>query len=160
VHPVKKGFTQKAGYPINNMAKSGPIIIVEDDHDDQEIIQEIIRETGVKNEIIFFDRSEAAFRYLKTTPKQPFIILSDVNLPRQNGVEFKRQIDEDPLLRAKSIPFIFFSTSVEKSAVDTAYRELTVQGFFKKENSYAALKDVIHVILQYWKICRHPNSAE
>jgi len=140
------------------MAQSGPIIIVEDDQDDQEIIQEIIRDHGVQNEILFFDRSAPAFQYLKTTTQQPFIILSDVNLPKQTGVEFKRQIDEDPQLRAKSIPFIFFSTSVEKNAVDTAYKELTVQGFFKKENSYGALKEVISVILQYWKICRHPNS--
>lgn len=140
------------------MALSGPIVIVEDDHDDQEIIQEALLELGVTNKMIFFDQCNKAFLYLKKTEDPIFIILSDVNLPAQNGVEFKRQIDSDPQLRAKSIPFVFFSTSVDKKAVDTAYKEMTVQGFFKKQESYKDLKQVLQVIMEYWKLCYHPNS--
>ena len=140
------------------MAKIGPIIIVEDDLDDQEMIQEVMQELGIKNELIFFDRSSKAFDFLKSTSQQPFLILSDVNLPIQNGIEFKRQIDEDTQLRQKSIPFVFYSTAVDKTSVDTAYKELTVQGFFKKKNKYEELKDDLQLIVSYWKICKHPNS--
>ena len=96
------------------MSKLGPIVIVEDDLDDQEMIQEAMEEVGIKNELVFFDRSLKAFEFLKSTTQQPFLILSDVNLPAQNGIEFKRQIDEDRQLREKSIPFVFYSTAVEK----------------------------------------------
>src|SRR5688500_5233533 len=140
------------------MSQSGPIVIVEDDQDDQEIIQEAIREIGITNKMIFFDQCNKVFRYLKTTDDPIFLILSDVNLPAQNGVEFKRQIDSDPQLRAKSIPFVFFSTSVDKKAVDTAYKEMTVQRYFKKQESYKELKQVLQVIMDYWKLCYHPNS--
>jgi|SRR5215203_2598268 len=140
------------------MAKSGPIVIVEDDQDDREMLQEAFKDLKVNNRLIFFDRCSKAFTYLKETRDQPFIILSDINIPEKNGIEFKRQIDEDPQLRAKSIPFAFFSTSADNQSVDTAYKEFTVQGFFQKTNRYEELKTVLKLIIDYWKVCKHPNS--
>ena len=141
------------------MSKLGPIVIVEDDLDDQEMIQEAMEEVGIKNDLVFFDRSLKAFEFLKSTTQQPFLILSDVNLPAQNGIEFKRQIDEDRQLREKSIPFVFYSTAVDKNSVNTAYQELTVQGFFKKKNKYEELKKDLKLIVDYWTTCKHPNSG-
>lgn len=141
------------------MSKRGPIVIVEDDPDDQEIMQEAVPQAGASNKLVFFDRCTNAFDYLKTTPDQPFVILCDVNLPVMSGVEFKRMIDEDEQLRARSIPFIFFSTSADRKAVDVAYKELTVQGFFKKNEQFEDLVGDLKVIFDYWKICKHPNSG-
>jgi CheY-like chemotaxis protein len=140
------------------MAKNGPIVIVEDDHEDQEILETALREIGTTNALIFFTNGPEAFMYLKSTRDQPLLILSDINLPRQNGIEFKKQIDEDPILRSKSIPFIFFSTSVDKTAVNQAFKKMTVQGFFQKSNSFQELTEVLNVIITYWKMCHHPNS--
>jgi CheY-like chemotaxis protein len=141
------------------MSKVGPIVIVEDDKDDQEIIEEVITELRVENKIILFDNCIDTFAYLKTTKDQPFIIFCDVNLPQQSGIDFKRQIDEDDYLRKKSIPFIFYSTSVAQYAVNEAYTKMTVQGFFQKPNSYEEIRQLIKVILDYWKNCKHPNAA-
>jgi CheY-like chemotaxis protein len=139
------------------MSRAGPILIIEDDQDDQEILQEAFTELGVRNKLLFFDKTKHAFDFLKTTSEKPFLILSDVNLPQQTGVEFKREVDSDPQLRKKSIPFVFFSTSIEKHAVDTAYKELTIQGFFQKSNNYQELKNVLSLIVEYWKVCQHPT---
>jgi CheY-like chemotaxis protein len=139
------------------MSRAGPILIIEDDKDDQEILQEAFTELDVRNKLIFFDTTKQAFDFLKTTSEKPFLILSDVNLPQQTGVEFKREVDRDPQLRKKSIPFVFFSTSIEKHAVDTAYKELTIQGFFQKSNNYQELKNVLSLIVEYWKVCQHPT---
>ena len=140
------------------MPKGGPIVIIEDDMDDQESLKEAIKDAQVFNQLIFFDNGPDAFEYLKTTTQQPFLILSDVNLPKQNGIEFKAQIDADPELRNKSIPFIFYTTYVSQYAVKEAYKNLTVQGFFQKNDTYQEFKDVIKLILDYWKVCKHPNS--
>jgi response regulator RpfG family c-di-GMP phosphodiesterase len=140
------------------MSSVGPIILVDDDQEDEELLREALREIGIKNTLIHFDNCLTAFDYLKTTQAAPLIIISDINLPKKNGIEFKRQIDEDPYLRAKSIPFIFFSTSTDKPSVDTAYKELTVQGFFSKPISFEELKRIIKIIMDYWKECKHPNA--
>ena len=140
------------------MSVKGPVVIVEDDEDDITILTEIFKDLKIENKVIYFSMPDEAFNYLKTTSDQPFIILSDVNLPGGNGIEFKRNIDNDNYLRRKSIPFIFYSTSVDKNSVEEAYTKMTVQGFFKKASSYEEMKKDIQVIINYWKKCRHPNT--
>ena len=136
----------------------GPIIIVEDDKDDRDIIEEVLEELNIPNEIVWFKRCVDAFDYLKTHTNQPFLIFCDINLPGLSGLEFKRQIDADKELRKKSIPFVFLSTSTNKKYVDEAYMEMTVQGYFQKANSYVEIKNTVKAILEYWKICKHPNA--
>jgi two-component SAPR family response regulator len=138
--------------------KSGPIIVIEDDVDDKDIFNEIILELSIENEIIWFSNTIDAWNYLKTTTQQPFIIFSDVNLPRQNGIDFKKQVDGDKELREKSIPFVFYSTAVDPRAVKQAYTEMAVQGFFRKATDYEQMKEDIKLILDYWRACKHPNS--
>ncbi|MEO6668315.1 MAG: response regulator [Ferruginibacter sp.] len=142
------------------MPKDGPIIIIEDDMDDQFTLEEALKEANVSNELFFFDNGPDAFEFLKTSTRQPFIILCDVNLPRQNGIEFKRELDNDPEMRAMSIPFIFYTTFVSQYAVNEAYKNMTVQGFFQKNNTHKELKDVVRIIIDYWRICRQPQSLE
>jgi response regulator RpfG family c-di-GMP phosphodiesterase len=111
----------------------------------------------LKNKLVWFNNCKDAYGYLKSTSEQPFLIFSDVNLPGLTGFDFKKQIDEDIELRKKSIPFLFYTTGVNQDTVNKAYTEMTVQGFFKKENTYEAIKKDIKVILDYWENCRHPN---
>lgn len=139
--------------------KSGPIILIDDDEDDKEIFETVIKDIDAPNQLIWFERSTKAFTYLKETTEQPFIIICDINLPVQNGLEFKQQIDGDPELRQKSIPFVFYSTSVQKETVTQVYETLTVQGFFKKKDNYDEIKQQMRLIFDYWKTCRHPNSG-
>jgi CheY-like chemotaxis protein len=138
--------------------KSGPIILIEDDPDDKDVFQDILKDLKVSNPLIWFRNCDDAFAYLKTTSEQPFMIFCDVNLPGTNGIDCKRQIDEDKELRRKSIPFIFCSTSVDQKTVNEAYTKMTVQGYFQKKNTYAELKEMIKLIVAYWEDCKHPNT--
>jgi CheY-like chemotaxis protein len=140
------------------MSQQSPIVVVENDKDDQEIFQDAIKDLGITNPVIFFERSAHAYQYLLDTKDRPLIILSDINLPGESGVAFKRRIDADPYLREKSIPFIFFSTFIDKRAVEIAYKELTIQGFFRKSGQYAEYKNVVRMMVEYWKVCQHPNT--
>jgi len=140
------------------MAKSGPVIVLEDDADDKSIFEEILQDLEITNKLIWFTKTAVTLEYLKTTSEQPFIIFSDINLPVQNGIDFKKELDNDEQLRKKSIPFVFYSTSVDQKTVNDAYTKMTVQGFFKKGNSYDEMKTDIKVIFDYWKTCKHPNT--
>ena len=140
------------------MSKTGPIILVEDDFDDEEIFREALSEIGVENELICFSTTFQAFEYLKKTTEQPFLIFCDVNLPKQSGLEFKRQLDNDPALKQKSIPFLFNSTSVDKRTVTEAYTHLTIQGYFRKQSNYPDVISSLKAIIDYWRCCEHPNN--
>lgn len=139
--------------------KNGPILLVEDDVDDQEIIIDALQTLGVQNEVKTFDNGQKALDFLKIMDKQPFLIISDLNLPVMNGLQLKFEIQNDEYLRTKSIPFIFLSTSGDKKAVEEAFH-LQVQGFFVKEISYEGINKQLKGIIDYWKSCRHPNFKE
>ena len=140
------------------MRQHGPIILIDDDLDDQEIMQEVLRGLNIHNPLLFFKNGKDAETYLRTTPHLPFLILCDINIPEVNGLEFKKQIDADEELRNKSIPFVFFSTSTSQNDIQEAYTQMTVQGFFKKEHSLTELKKTLTAIMEYWRLCKHPNS--
>jgi CheY-like chemotaxis protein len=139
------------------MSKTGPILIIEDDQEDKEILEDVIRDLNVNNRIVWLENTKQAYDYLSAANEAMFIIFCDINLPGKNGLELKQKIDEHPELRKKSIPFIFYSTSANQDDVNDAYSKMTIQGFFQKGNDYSEMKKVIKLILDYWTLCKHPN---
>jgi CheY-like chemotaxis protein len=140
------------------MTKSGPIVIIEDDLDDQEILGEIFKRLNYSNKIIFFIDGEDAFAYISEPDVAPFLILSDINMPRLSGLELRERIQANEDLRMKCIPFIFFTTTANKKSVLEAYYK-SVQGFFQKPNTLEELENKIKIIIEYWKECIAPNRV-
>ena len=138
------------------MNKTGPIIIIEDDVDDQDILTDVFKELKYVNELIFFGDSVKALEYLTETDIEPFLVLSDINMPRLNGLELREKVINNEDLRLKSIPYLFFSTSAEQRHVIDAYSR-SIQGFFIKPTSYDKLKAVITKIVEYWQECESPK---
>jgi len=138
------------------MNKRGPIIIIEDDIDDQEILNNIFKELNYDYKLIFFSDSIQALDYLTSTDIEPFLVLSDINMPKLNGMELREKIHNNEDLRMKSIPYLFFSTSAEQQHVIDAYSR-SIQGFFVKPDNYNKLKSTIVKIVEYWQECVSPN---
>ncbi|WP_426485222.1 response regulator [Flavobacterium sp. 2] len=141
------------------MNKSGPIIIIEDDADDQEFLSEAFKDLQYPNELIFFSDGEQALEYLTATTIEPFIIFSDINMPRLNGIELRAKVHENEDLRMKSIPYLFFSTVAEQQHVIDAYSK-SVQGFFVKPSDFKLMKKMIQNIVEYWYSCVSPNYVK
>jgi CheY-like chemotaxis protein len=74
-----------------------------------------------------------------------------------DGLELRKEINENEFLRKKSIPFIFLTTTSNRTVIEQAY-EMMVQGYFVKPNSIQEIKETIKMIIDYWKVCRHPNT--
>ena len=141
------------------MNKSGPIIIIEDDPDDQELFQEIFKKLNYVNDVIFFFEGEKALEYLNETSTPPFLILSDINMPKLSGFELKKKIHTDAALQIKCIPYLFFTTSASKKSVMEAY-SMSSQGFFIKDHSMQELEKTISIMIAYWQRCCSPNQFQ
>jgi CheY-like chemotaxis protein len=140
------------------MPTSGPIIIVEDDLDDQDLLREAFEDLGIPNVLRFFDNCIKTLDYLLTTIERPFLIISDINLPAMTGLELKEKINNTDTLRRKGIPFIFLSTALDNALIAKAYNVL-VQGYFVKPLKIDDLKTMLKMIVDYWKVCKQPVAV-
>jgi CheY-like chemotaxis protein len=134
---------------------NSPVFIVDDDHDDREFLEQAWKELGYTNSLKFFDNGEEVLNYLKSNPTVPFLILCDVNLPKMDGFELKKLIEES-FVRQKSIPFVFWSNFAAKAQIQKAY-DLSANGFFIKETKFEDIKKSLVEIYQYWQKSKAPE---
>ena len=139
------------------MNKNGPVIVIEDDEDDQAFLKAVFKKLNYPNEVLFFGDSEEALAFLNNPTAMPFLILSDINMPKLNGFELREKLKTDADLNIKCIPYLFFSTALNQKAVIDAY-SLSVQGFFIKQTEISELEKIISIIMEYWKNCATPNN--
>ena len=137
------------------MNRNGPVIIIEDDIDDQIFLKSVFTKLNYPNEVLFFIDGEQALEYLDKPAILPFIILSDIDLPKLSGFDLREKLKTDADLSIRCIPYLFFSKTAEQKAVIDAY-SVSAQGFFIKQTEISKLEKMISVIMEYWKICTTP----
>jgi len=73
------------------MDKAGPIVIIDDDPDDQELMKELLTELTGPQEIVIFDNSDAALEFLRKPEVKPFLILSDIKMPISGEFDWRME---------------------------------------------------------------------
>ena len=135
---------------------NNPIYIVDDDKDDEDLIREAFRDLGITNELRFFSTGEGVLYELNNSETVPFVIISDINLPRMDGFQLREKVLEGASIKDKSIPFIFWSTSASEAQIKRAY-DLAAHGFFLKGRTYNELKQRIQEMIKYWSASLTPS---
>jgi DNA-binding NarL/FixJ family response regulator len=134
----------------------GPIILIEDDEESQSALKAVLQNLKVPNELKCFTNPEEVYVYLETTSDHPFIIFSAMKLPHMSGAQLKTQLNLNEHTSRKGIPFVFLETTAAHEAVLASYK-CSSQGYFVKSSDKEALTHMIELILNYWKLARHPN---
>lgn len=138
------------------MNTTGPVIVIEDDPDDRELLREVFANLNYANEVIFFTDGASALDFLNKVDTIPFLILSDINMPVLDGFALRDKVKMDAKLQVKCIPYLFFTTANDQQLIIDAYSK-SVQGFFVKPNSVAKVEKTIKAIMEYWMLCASPN---
>jgi CheY-like chemotaxis protein len=139
------------------MRKNGPIIVIEDDLDDQALLKETFSVLNYPNEVIYFSDGYDALEFLTRSQTIPLLILSDINMPKINGFELQKKIHNNEQLKNRCIPYLFFTTGADRESVYAAYA-LSAQGFFFKPSSVSDLQRIIQIIMDYWYECYSPSQ--
>lgn len=132
------------------------ILIAEDNPADQELLRIAFTDMGLQESIVIVNNGEEVLYYLRTFQTIPFIIISDINMPKKNGLELLKEIYLDINLRIKSIPFVFFTSSATKNEINGAYL-LTAQGYFQKPMNFSSFADILKKIIDYWSTSQLPR---
>lgn len=104
------------------------ILIAEDDDGHAELIEENLRDSGLKNSIIRFRDGREVLDFLFDGPSGDaprrlrgcaYMLLLDIRMPKVNGVEVLRQLKQDPEL--KSMPVIMLTTTDDPREIQNCY---------------------------------------
>lgn len=136
-----------------------PIWIVDDDIDDHELISEIFREIDCQHPLALFSSGEQLLNRLDASGEAPFIIISDLNLPKMSGFELRQGMLRTPNNKYHSVPFIFWSTTANDSLVQEAFK-LRAHGFFLKERTFGRWKATLIKIIEYWTTSLMPAKGD
>jgi CheY-like chemotaxis protein len=141
------------------MNKKGPIVLIDDDQDDLHLLIEIFSDFNLPNEIHLFKSSETLLSFLRKPEVDPFLIISDINMPVTNGFRLREMILNDPEINSRNVPYIFFTTSTMLKVVETG-KGSTLQGIFKKPSRHADWKETLSSIVKYWSLSMPPDEYE
>lgn len=129
---------------------NSPVFIVDSDRDDKELIEEAWQQLGFENKLYFFNNAEDVINEIEGGTLAPFLIISEINLPKTSGLQLKQYLLNHPSTNFKSIPFVFLTQTPSQVQIEKAYH-LCTNGLFKKSDSFDKLKQQLVDIVKYWR---------
>ena len=129
------------------------ILLVEDDEVDVRALRWAFNKLKIANPLTVANDGVEALELLKAMPR-PYLIITDINMPRMNGIELLRSIREDEQLR-DSIVFVLTTSNDEQDKID-AYG-LNVAGYMLKTDMGTSFTRAISLIDNYWKVVEFPG---
>ena len=131
------------------MKSPGPILIVDDDADDREIIRDAFLSHKDDVEYVFIDNGEVLLQYLRdyTEETLPSLIMLDLNMPGKDGRESLKELKSDATFI--QIPTVVFTTSSSYRDRHTVY-ELGANCFVTKPDTFNKLVELTKCIVKLW----------
>ena len=132
-----------------------PILLIEDNPDDELLTTRAFRKNAIKNEIIVARDGAEAIDYLFCTGAhsnrdptvRPQVVLLDLNLPRVSGLDVLRRIRGDD--RTKTLPVVVLTSSKEEEDIVRSYA-LGANGYVRKPVEFDAFNEAVRTLGLFW----------
>jgi CheY-like chemotaxis protein len=134
------------------MNKEGEIIIIEDNEDDRNVLEYVFEKLGYPNRRAYFGDGASVLAYLEAPYAEPFLILSDVDLPYMDGIDLNSQLSTDIEISRTGIPYLYLTNRATHKLIIDAYSKLA-QGYIIKPSSPKELISTLKAIVDYWRVC-------
>ena len=131
------------------------IFLVEDDEVDVKALRWAFEKLKVANPLMVARDGVEAWEMLPKVPR-PYLVITDINMPRMNGIELLRKIRQSAEYR-DSIVFVLTTSNDEQDKID-AY-DLNVAGYMLKTDMGTSFTRAISLIENYWKVVEFPGQA-
>lgn len=128
------------------------ILLVEDDEIDIMNVQRAFRKNNINNPLFIARNGLEALEMLKQgTVPIPHIVITDINMPKMDGIEFLKAVRQDDQL--KSLNVFIMTTSNDDNDKINAYN-LNVAGYILKPLSFEKFLASVATLNSYWKLCQ------
>jgi CheY-like chemotaxis protein len=128
------------------MKSTARILIVEDDPDDCLVFQHSILAIRPGYTVTFKDDAVQALRYLSIADQLPSLIVSDINMPKMDGLEFRKAILAHERSELHTVPFVFLTTA-GTAFVKSQLGKINVDGIYEKPLTRAKVQEVFQDML-------------
>jgi len=140
--------------------RTGTILLVEDNPDDEALTLRAFRQNNLSNEIVVKRDGAEELEYLfGPTPAEPQLVLLDLKLPKVDGLEVLRRIRDDP--RTSLLPVVILTSSKAESDLVRGY-ELRANSYIRKPVDFTQFIAAAREIGMYWLVLNEtppPPSA-
>ena len=130
------------------------ILLVEDDEIDVKALRWAFDKLKIANPLVVARDGVEAWEILQDLPR-PYLIITDINMPRMNGIELLRKIRQSEHHR-DAIVFALTTSNDEQDKID-AY-QLNVAGYMLKTDMGTSFQRAIALIDNYWKVVEFPGQ--
>ena len=131
------------------------ILLVEDDEVDIKALRRAFEKLRIANPIRVAHDGAEAWEMLPEIPR-PFLIITDINMPRMNGLELLRKVREEEAFH-DSVVFVLTTSNEDQDKFD-AYN-LNVTGYMLKSEMGASFTRAIELVENYWRVVELPNGT-
>ena len=147
------------------MASERPILLVEDNPDDEALTLRAFHKNRIANEVVVARDGVEALDYLFGTGNHagrdlsvsPAVVLLDLKLPRIDGLEVLQRIKADP--RTRTIPVVALTSSKEQKDVVESY-QLGVNSYIVKPVNFEQFVAAVQDLGMYWLLLNQPPKIE
>lgn len=137
------------------MASERPILLIEDNPDDEALTLRALAKNKVANPVVVARDGVEAIECLFGSPEAsrwelpplPVLVLLDLKLPRIDGLEVLRRIRADE--RTSLLPVVVLTTSREQPDVQESYR-LGANSYIRKPVDFERFIEAVSCICTYW----------
>lgn len=132
---------------------SGPILLIEDNADDELLTIRAIKKNNILNQVIVAHDGKEALELLfakgenKCQACEPKVILLDLNLPKISGLDVLKAIREDQ--RTNTYPVVILTSSKEEEDIKKSYT-LGANSYIRKPVDFDQFTDTIKQLGSYW----------
>jgi two-component system response regulator len=143
------------------MNRKPPILLVEDNPDDEALTLRAFGKNHISNEVIVARDGVEALDYLFGTGNyaggaptiMPAVVLLDLKLPRIDGLEVLRRIRADE--RTALLPVVILTTSKEQQDVSDGY-SLGANSYIRKPVDFEKFIHAVGQLGLYWLVLNEP----
>jgi two-component system response regulator len=141
--------------------KTKPILLVEDNPDDEALTLRAFHRSNVANEVVVARDGVEALDYLFASGKysgrdagdNPAVVLLDLKLPKIDGIEVLRRLRADS--RTRHTPVVVLTSSGEEQDLANAY-ELHTNSYIRKPVNFEHFAEAVKQIGLYWLVLNEP----